>query len=65
MVAIFHHGIDRSKGTRLVENSSESITVPQYDFPGLRAAMLEEGCHNSQLPMGGWVSIQVGYALTD
>src|SRR5579862_5609077 len=27
MVAIFHHGIERSKGTRLVENSSESIAI--------------------------------------
>jgi hypothetical protein len=26
-VAIFHQDIDRSKGTRLVENSSESIAV--------------------------------------
>jgi hypothetical protein len=27
IVAIFRHGIERSRGTRLVENSSESIEV--------------------------------------
>src|ERR1700722_7973031 len=27
MVAILHHGIDRSIGTRLVENSSESMAI--------------------------------------
>src|SRR5579863_6426136 len=56
IVAILHHGIERSKGTRLVENSSESMLIGAASGGG-QALLLPDRRGSPQLVPGDMVAL--------